>query len=473
METSPLLRLPRELRDRIYQNLLSTEYAKTPKDAQAGCRSGASRYNWNLDPTILRANRQIHQEAKEILGRDNDFVVIERAAKELEQTERDRREEDVGIMVFNVTIWPGKPSKEVFVPGERMRVWLGKPDQSIGGDFFVVLVEELRDFCVSLSIFGDLEGGYRTAGIRACITFKDSVVEGTLGAKEDREKSLLQPLTKLRFLEQVTIRGFSSEQQSQYEEQMTCGSHDEKLVATTIEELIQSGDQARDIGHFDVATAYYARCTDYFHHFIKTHQHDAFSHPTDALTIDFKLMQHRALNWIEDDDFEQALEAAKTALTMANELFLLDAPQTEGPPTDARGRVNTGAFRRWTCECIREGAERWGQRIKAEDVGRCYYYKSISEHCAFGDDATEQADEDKFTAIGCCVISETMTEEENVPKELMELDIRTMERLSSYPEGSVDEDDGDGEWEDVEEDEDGDEDEDEDEEDEDEDEDGE
>ncbi|KAL2038246.1 hypothetical protein N7G274_008895 [Stereocaulon virgatum] len=40
-----------------------------------------------------------------------------------------------------------------------------------------------------------------------------------------------------------------------------------------------------------------------------------------------------------------------------------------------------------------------------------------------------QADEDKYTAIGCCIVSEPATSEENIPKELLELDMRTMARL--------------------------------------------
>ena len=47
-----------------------------------------------------------------------------------------------------------------------------------------------------------------------------------------------------------------------------------------------------------------------------------------------------------------------------------------------------------------------------------------------GNKATAQVDDDKSTAIGCCVVSDTMTD--SVPAELLLLDIRTMERL---PEG--------------------------------------
>ncbi|KAK4694674.1 hypothetical protein P7C71_g2943, partial [Lecanoromycetidae sp. Uapishka_2] len=156
-------------------------------------------------------------------------------------------------------------------------------------------------------------------------------------------------------------------------------------------------------------------------------------------------MQHRALNWIEDNNFEDALGAAELALQMAQQLFAIGAHTSGGPETDAQGRVKKGRLRAWICQCIKDGAERYEQRIKSEDIGRCYYYRSIAGHCVYGDDATEEADEDKLTAIGCCVVSETATDEENIPKELMELDVRIMKSLLRDGE----EPDDDDEWEDV------------------------
>ena len=58
------------------------------------------------------------------------------------------------------------------------------------------------------------------------------------------------------------------------------------------------------------------------------------------------------------------------------------------------------------------------------------------------DEATEQADNDKFTAIGCCVVSDTM--KENVPGELLQLEIRAMEQL--HGRCGEDEKEGDEEW---------------------------
>ena len=58
-----------------------------------------------------------------------------------------------------------------------------------------------------------------------------------------------------------------------------------------------------------------------------------------------------------------------------------------------------------------------------------------------GDKATAQAEDDKLTAIGCCVVSDTMTDD--VPAELLQLDIRTMERLPGKGGEEVEEEEGD------------------------------
>ena len=437
MENCYFFRLPRELRDNIYKNLVSIKHTRIPKKPEDGCRFTTSMYHWNIDPTILRANKQIHDEAKEVMGLDNDFVVIERAAEQLEQTNDDYTEEGASIL----NLWPGKASETVNVPGEKMRICFAKHRQSARGPAYVMLVEELRDFCVCLSTFTDSTGQYRLKGIEACITIRQPLTPETPRARAERERSLLLPLAKLRFLEKVVIQGVKPTVERLYATQMTRPAFDPKLIKYTIEELISSGDSARDMARFDVANTYYHLASLYFHHFAK-HEREVFEHPANPMAFEFKILQHRALNWIEDDSFYDALEVATLALRIAIQLFQIDAP-TSGPPIDARGRIKKGALRQWKCNAIKDGAARYGQRIKSEDVGRCYYYKSITEHIVGGDKATEEAEEDKFTAIGCCVVSETVTEEENVPKELLELDARTMKRL-------MDEDPEDDEWEDEE-----------------------
>ncbi len=442
MENCYFFHLPRELRDKIYKNLVSVKHTRTPKVPEDACRSATSMYDWNIDPTILRINKQINVEAREVMGLVNEFVVIERAAEQLEQTKNYYRGGGPAIMVSNVMLWPGKASETVNVPGERMRICFAKHGQSARGPTYVVLGEELRDFCVRLSTFTDTTGQHRLKGLEARITIRQPLAPENPRARAERERSLLLPLAKLRFLEKVVIQGVKPTVESLYATQMTRPCFDPKLIKYTIEELISSGNSARDIGRFGVANAYYNRASDYFHHFAD-YEREAFEHPADPLAFEFKILQHRALNWIHDDNFHNALEVANLALHVAIQLFEIDAP-TAGPPIDGRGRITKGALRQWKCNAIKDAAGRYGQRIKCEDVGRCYYYKSIAEHVLGGDEATEEADEDKFTAIGCCVVSETVTEEENVPKELLELDMRTMKRL-------MDENSEDDEWEDEEE----------------------
>ena len=446
--------LPLELRDRIYAQLVSIKHTKARKDAEA-CLRSTTFYNWNLDPTIFRVNRQISHEAKAVMARENDFVVIERA-KVLEQGLRDVKKEDTAIMVYHVALWPGKATKEPLVPGERMRVQLGRAKNSkTDMAAYVILAEELRDICIGLSTFRGRDGKYRTSGLPCLIKVHPPSYTEDPAARDVRERALLEPLQKLRHFQTVSMEGTLPAINYQITRQLTHQTFDRGLVLTTIDELITSGDQSSSAGDHDIATARYQRAHEYFHH-AATHERHVFTHPADFAAFEFKIMQHRSLNWISAGNFSDALEAAQIALHVANQLFRLNSPMTTGPPTGPSGRISAAAFRKWTCECIKEGAARYGQKIKAEDIGRCYYYKSISEHVVYGGKATEQADEDKFTGIGCCVISETM--KDNVPRELLQLDMRTMENLPGGSTGKGDEEgDEDGwvdeEWEDGEEDE--------------------
>lgn len=379
------------------------------------------------------------------MARDNQFVVIEHA-KELEQGPKDMKEEDTTIMIYNVALWPVKASKKPIVPGEKMRMKLERPEASnTDVDAHVITAEDLHDLCVGLSTFQGPESKYRTSGLSCLIKVHPSPYSETPAARDTRERALLEPLQKLRRLHNVSIQGTLPAIDYQISRQLTHPTFDRGLVLTTIDELITSGNQSSSTGASSIATAYYQRAHEYFHHCV-SHEHHVFKHPADVPALEFRIMQHRALNWIESGNFSDALQAAQIALYVANQLFRLNAPMTAGPPTDNNGRVGAGAFRKWTCDRIKEGAARYGQRIKCEDIGRCYYYKSISEHVVHGEEATEQAEDDKFTAIGCCVVSDTM--KENVPGELLQLDIRTMEKLPTGGGADVDEEWLDEEWED-------------------------
>ena len=436
------LDLPLELRDRIYAQLVSIKHTRTPKDVEA-CLRSTTFYNWNLDPTIFRVNRQINQEAKAVMARENEFAVIE-FAKELEQVPEDVKKEDTSIMIYNVTLWPGKAIKKPVVPGEtmRMKICRGKASKT-DMNARVILAKEIRDVCVGLSTYQGAKGKYRTSGLSCTINVHPSPETEDPATRDTRERALLEPLQKLRCFKNVTVQGTLPAIKYQITQQLTHQSFDRSLVLTTIDELITSGDQASSKGDHSIATAYYQRAHEYFHH-SAAHSNHVFTHPAEIMASEFKIMQHRALNWILAGNFTDALEVAQIALSAANQLFRLNSPMTNGPPIDSSGRVSAGAFRKWTCECIKEGAARNGQRIKSEDIGRCYYYKSIAELVVLGAEGAEQVEEDKFTAIGCCVVSETM--KDDVPAELLLLDTRTMEGLrgeEADSEGWVDE----GEWE--------------------------
>ena len=380
------------------------------------------------------------------MARDNNFVVIERT-KDLEQKTGDVKKEDPTIMLYNVALWPGKPTKMPVVPGERMRMKLeraGAPEEDM--NTHVILANELRDVCIGLSTFQRPEGEYLTSGLSASINVHKPTYTETAAARDIRERALLEPLQKLRHLAHVSVYGTLPAIDYQISRQLTHPTFDRGLVLTTIDELISTGDQASSNGDHGIATAHYQRASEYFHH-SATHEPHIFTRsPVDVSAFEFNIMQHRSRNWLEAGNFSDALEAAQIALYVANQLFRVDSPITTGPPTDANGRTSAAAFRKWTCECIKEGAARYGQRIKCEDIGRCYYYKSISEHVVLGDEATAQADDDKFTAIGCCVVSETM--KDNVPAELLQLDERTMEKLlgRSGEEEKEQEEEGGEEW---------------------------
>jgi hypothetical protein len=72
MSPFPFLRLPREIRDCIYRHLLSSRLTFT----HAAYKYGDYRWPVRFAPAILRANKQISEEASRVLYTENDFVVL-------------------------------------------------------------------------------------------------------------------------------------------------------------------------------------------------------------------------------------------------------------------------------------------------------------------------------------------------------------------------------------------------------------
>ena len=439
-KSPPFLRLPIEIRNNVYKELLSIQNAKTPKPFPDTCAS-AVRYNWNLHPNILSTSRQIYQEASHVMGSENSFVTVECATKELEQIKSDTQ-----IMRYNVRLWPGKQCKIVKVPNERMRIRFDREGSESNAKrkdpkpwFCVLVEEELRDVIVGISCLQYKDGSYRTSGLSAVVSLSHATQDETDSQRSARETKLLTSLCNLRFLKSIEVQGALEGNRNYLSAHFCCQQWDHDIVYSTIAYLIDAGDQASKSGYHVVATGHYQRAHDYARHFISKEK-QTIAHFADPSAFLFKIHLHRARNWIEQGNHEVAFGASDIALTIANDLFRTKNPAVGDPPVDRNGCISTGKLRKWTCEGIKDGAAIFGQRIKCEDIGRAYYYRSIAGHVFHGDKATDQAYEDRALGIGCCVISET--NQENLPNELLELDVRTMRSLKS--------DDSD-EWEDCEE----------------------
>ena len=411
--TFPFLLLPLELRCRIYSQLVSVKHARTPKNAQA-CLRSTTFYNWNLDPTILRVNRQINQEAKDVMRRENDFVVIERA----EALKQEPNDMYIDTKVeYNIELWPGKATRDPVVPGKRMRMALKRKKASkTAMDAHVILASELRIVCARLSTFLVAIGGYRTSKLFCEVKVHPPTYTETPADRDIRERSLLEPLHNLRDFQSVSIQGALPTINYQTIRQLTHQELDHGLVLTTIDELITDGDHASRTGCHDIATAYYQRADEYMHH-ILTYEGHLFT-GLGILVFQFKTKYHSALNWIHDDKFLHAYNAAGDAILLADKLF------SQGSPMPANSTKDWKALISWRCQQVKEGAARLGQKIKAEDIGRCYYYMSIAIQMLHGGQTCDEVNTDRLLGIRCCDVSETMTDD--VPGELLQLEIQTM-----------------------------------------------
>ena len=397
-------------------------------------------------------------EARDVLAM-NEFVVVERAATELQQKLEDMPAENEMFMRYRVKIWPGKGSKAVDVPGERMRVWLGKDKQSTSGaqdstskvDIFVVTVGELSGFMTELSIFQGREGTYRTSGLTARVRLNAPRTEETPEAKKDRETYLLEPLKVLRFFKSATIEGASIGISAQTTQKIKSQGFDGDQFAETFGGMLGAGDRAQKDDLRSVANSWYQRAQTYLEHFI-SHQAQVFLHPADPTSFLFTIFQHRSLNYIESRDFENALRAANGALALAETTFAYALADFGGPPTDPQGRTGADALRKWQCDRFRAGSERTGGRIRLTDMGRCFYYRGLAEPQVYEPRVGNQADGGRM--LGLALAVDDCASGENVPKELLDLDERIMSKdldddhTHDQSSDNEDDDDDDDAWED-------------------------
>lgn len=97
--------------------------------------------------------------------------------------------------------------------------------------------------------------------------------------------------------------------------------------------------------HHTGANGYYRRASDYITHFMEQKRY-VFTDPVDPIAFIFKINIQRSRNWIEEGNFDDALGAMKSALSIANGIFRLHVPAIGPPPGGVNGRTGKGAFRK-------------------------------------------------------------------------------------------------------------------------------
>lgn len=183
-----LLSLPAELRQKIYEELL---IIRKPYPRLYHCPSGRDP-NFNIDPTILRANRQVYAEAVWILYERNVFQidlsmralrsfwkspypVIRANSTDLSLSDGSKNEE-LGL------IYPHCLRRmrqiELVTAGRALRSPTGGKSFSLVGDLIVLI----------LSILSDDEGDDWTLQRPSIVSGKEAVDQAEEVAKKDNDK---------------------------------------------------------------------------------------------------------------------------------------------------------------------------------------------------------------------------------------------------------------------------------------------
>ena len=82
-------------------------------------------------------------------------------------------------------------------------------------------------------------------------------------AKKHHESLLFDQFARLRFFTSLTVNGGPKGKAQYLQQQMLCRQFDQFDVATAIKESTNSGEKAREIGHFGSSDIYYFHAIDY------------------------------------------------------------------------------------------------------------------------------------------------------------------------------------------------------------------
>lgn len=434
------LEAPREIRDQIYRYLLCTDYTK--QQPTGIIHHKPTRYEWRLQSAILRANRQIYKEAREILGMENKFVVLERDTDVLKQSP-DQKQDGGDRNLPDPPLWLGRAKSHVSVPGELMRINFCsscEPQKDRPTDYFVYLAEELRDFFINLGKYRT-NGVHRTRNLVCTVTLSPPKETETAAITKRREAALLDPLTKLRQLSKVTITGASEEKVQSVAQQMKRRDFSAADVLNTINEILATADAYVWVGNHGIAVSYTDWCMSILSFFDASNAHqmdqDMVGDIPDSIFVTeeeqikmcaamFRISLKRALACIHSDAFEDAFESADSALRLA--MMITDMPDYSQYPGAQSGVAKRGPMIEWMTKqtAARIADSDSYNLIRGEDVARAYWYRAQALSSLEGRGQEEETDRMFALSLTCFV------GHEDVANELCTLDLDLTERLEDY-----------------------------------------
>ena len=425
-----LLQLPSELRIEIYRNLLCINRTRQQKPLSESQLS-TSRYRWNLHTAILATCRQINDEARTILIRENSFVVFECATRSLDQINA----KYVDTFPPGLKLWSGKKQKKVPITSQVMKVRLQKCQRykPTRCSIYVVLEDEVLDLCAGLATYHRPVYGCRVAELSLHVVIGPWQAKESSETQASREATLLRSVMALRNVAEVEVEGAARELARDVSFRLSRQLHSKPIVSQAVTGLFSAGDNAFDIGDYTAALGYYCRASDYY--IYCAGQGGYLTDTGDWLVFSLTLNQKRARSQLEIQDFQSACFEMHANIFIATGEFLTQDPKpTEGvlwpvthkiilPSMSEEENSTEEDRRRWKCKRLQEAAARFKQRITCEDIGRCYMYRSIALRCTT-DKSPSLAAEDRLMSLACC--DHSSTSGDDYINELLELERRMM-----------------------------------------------
>ncbi|EKG13067.1 hypothetical protein MPH_09802 [Macrophomina phaseolina MS6] len=437
------LELPREIRDQVYKYLLDADYTK--RHPTGIIHHKPARYEWHLQVALLRANKQIYKEAREVLGRENRFVVLERDTDRLKQSV-DQRQDGGDRNLPDPPIWFGRAKSLVSVPGEVMRINFSPRDgrdKNRPTDYFVFLTEELRDFFINLGKYRT-GGVFRTKDLVCTVTLNQPKVSEVTAITKRREAALLDPLTGLRQLSKVIINGASEAKAQRVAHQMKRQEFSSVDVLSIIDEILATANAHAQVGNHGIAVSYTDWCMSILSFFDASNAHlmdenMAGDIPESIFLTDdqqismcaamFHISLKRAFSCIHSGAFEDAFESSDSALRLA--IMVTDMPEYSNFPGAQNGVAKRGAMIEWMTKQTSARIANSGAKnlIRVEDVARAYWYRAQALSSLEGRGQEEETDRMFALSLSCFV------GHEEVANELCTLDLDLTERLGGCRRG--------------------------------------